>query len=355
MSGMKNTRIHIQRFSAALVFFISLLAVQLSGIFVSADVLLNRSVSISSSFPSEVVNHTYGLQTVNADSVQSMQFLYCSNSPLIDEVCTAPTGLNVASAVLAGQFGITGFSVSGASNANTIVMNRAPSVEPPTASIYSFDNVTNPSGSNQVVYVRIVVTTGIDATGTLVDDGAVAFVTEEPFDINAYVPPYLTFCAAVTVALDCSSSEGFLADFGEFNSDISTAVTSQMSVATNDGTGYNAFITGQTMTSGTNIIPALAAQTTSIPGTSQFGINLRANSSPSVGSNPELGPVASGVPDANYNTPNQFRFVNGERVASAPISTGFNRYTISYLVNVAADQAPGLYATTLTYTAVASF
>ncbi len=146
-----------------------------------------------------------------------------------------------------------------------------------------------------------------------------------------------------------------MADFGEFSSTTATGVTSQMSVATNDGTGYNAFVTGQTMTSGTNIIPALTTQTASSPGTSQFGINLRANSSPSVGSNPQVGPVASGVPDANYNTPNIFRFVNGERVASATTSTGFNRYTISYLVNVSADQAPGLYATTLTYTAVASF
>jgi len=352
---MKNTRTIIQCFSAAFVFVLLLLLLVWPKVQLSADVLLNRSVSISSSFASEVVNHTYGFETVNAGSVQSIEFLYCTNSPLIGDPCTAPSGLDVSGLIIGGQFGITGFTLSGASTANIIRMNRVPSVEPATANIYSFDNITNPDTSNQVVYVRISVTDGIDGTGTVIDDGAVVFVTEDPFDLDAFVPPHLTFCAAVTVALDCSTTIGFLADFGELSSTSATGVTSQMSVSTNDGTGYNAFVTGQTMTSGTNFIPALTTQTTSAPGTAQFGLNLRANTSPSVGSDPQLGPVANGLPDANYNTPNQFRFVNGERVASSTTSTGFNRYTISYLVNVTDSQAPGLYASTLTYTAVASF
>jgi len=109
------------------------------------------------------------------------------------------------------------------------------------------------------------------------------------------------------------------------------------------------------MTSGSNIIPALPTQTISQPGVSQFGINLRQNSNPSVGANPENGQVASGSVDSRYNVPNQFRFVDGERVAGANGPSGFNRYTVSYMVNVDREQKPGVYASVFTYTAIASF
>jgi hypothetical protein len=206
-----------------------------------------------------------------------------------------------------------------------------------------------------VNYVKIRVFDNINGSGAIIDTGAVVFVVEDRFNIDAFVPPYLTFCSAVTVELDCSAVSGFLADFGELNEFATATATSQMSAATNDPSGYNIFINGTTMTSGANIIPALATQTGSVIGSSQFGINLRANTTPSVGVNPQAGPVANGSPTANYNTPNQFRFASGDTIASAPLSSGFNRYTVSYVVNVSEDQAPGIYATTLTYTAVASF
>jgi hypothetical protein len=195
----------------------------------------------------------------------------------------------------------------------------------------------------------------IDTAGSVVDTGAVVFVTEGSFNIDVYVPPYLTFCTGVSVSLDCNSISGFLADFGEFSEFVTRTTTTQMSAATNDPTGYNIFISGQTILSGSNIIPALASQSASQVGVSQFGINLRANANPSVGANPDAGANAGGTPAPEYNTPNLFRFVSGDRVAGSVLSTGFNRYTISYIVNVSENQRPGTYATTLTYTAIASF
>ncbi len=107
------------------------------------------------------------------------------------------------------------------------------------------------------------------------------------------------------------------------------------------------------MTSGNEIIPALASNGASIVGQSQFGINLAANSNPSVGA------TVSGSGDATansgYGTSNSFRYNDGEMIAASSLPTEYNRFTVSYLVNVSADQSPGIYATSFTYTAIASF
>lgn len=353
MNSKRNNLTKSRFLAVIVVLFLTVLTIQ--PLFVQAADLVNRSIQLGSSFASDNTTHEYDFTTVTPGIVGSIQFQYCSNSPLFSEPCTAPAGLNVMSAGVLSESGITGFSVSGASTPTNLIITRTPQAESPTSSSYVFDNIINPSSPNEVVYVRISVFDNENGTGNLVDSGATVFVTEERFNVDAYVPPYLTFCVGVTVALDCSEASGFLADFGEFSPDTPTTVTSQMSVATNDPNGYNLFVNGQTLLSGSNIIPALSTQTASQPGTSQFGINLRNNTNPSVGSNPQDGSVANGSPASNYNSPNQFRYVDGERVAGSPQSTGFNRYTTSYMVNVASEQAPGVYASTFTYTAIATF
>lgn len=354
MSGMKNTSKKLSSLSTALVllFFGGFYL-----IFNRADAadLVPRTVILSSSYASENTTHTYQFRTITPSNIGSVRFQYCSNSPLFTDPCTAPAGLNASGAGVLSETGLTGFSISGASNASNIVITRAPAFAGSTNVSFTFDNVVNPSASNSVNYVRITTYDNINATGSVVDTGAVVFVTEDPFDVTAYVPPYLTFCVGVTVAIDCSTTSGFLADFGEFSEFTPSTTTSQFSAATNDPTGYNTFINGQTMTSGANIIPNLIANTASQPGTSQFGLNLRSNTNPSVGSNPQAGPVGNGSVAPNYNNPNLFRFVSGERLAGSTKSSGFNRYTVSYIVNISADQRPGVYASTFSYTAIASF
>ena len=352
---MSSKKINLKKLYFLATFVFILLTI-ISSIPVRAADLTTRSITLGSSFVSENTTHTYRFTTATTSNIGSIQFLYCSNSPLFTEACTAPSGLNVLSAGIASQSGLTGFSVSGASTNSNLILSRSVSSDlAGTPTEFVFSNVINPSTPDSVNYVRITVFDGINGTGNVVDTGAVVFVIEDRFNIDAFVPPYLTFCTGVTVSLDCATATGFLVDFGEFSPVSTSTTTTQMSAATNDPTGYNIFVSGQTMISGSNIIPQLISQTASQPGQSQFGINLRANSNPSVGSNPQNGSVANGSPATNYNTPNQFRFVSGERLAGSSTSTGFNRYTVSYIVNVADDQNPGFYATTLTYTAIASF
>jgi hypothetical protein len=154
------------------------------------------------------------------------------------------------------------------------------------------------------------------------------------------------------VTSNCSSSDGLGINVGILKSTQANSGTTQAGAATNDESGYTLSVLGNTMTAGNNTIPALNTPTASAPGTGQFGINLRANTNPAVGQNPSGG---SGAPTSPYNQPNLFTFVSGDAIATSPLPTDFTVYTISYLVNIPAGQAPGTYSTTMTYVAVASF
>jgi hypothetical protein len=315
--------------------------------------LLSRRVLVGTSRPSAVTTHTVGFTLSTAGIIGSIDLEYCTNSPFIGLSCTAPAGLDVSAVSLSAQTGVTGFVVDPLTSINRIVLSRSPSATPAVAANYIFANVTNPSSTLLTTFVRISTYASNDATGPRTDVGSVAFSTSGSFTTQGYVPPYLIFCVGVTVVVDCSSTTGNYINLGILRSTQATTGTSQMSAYTNDGTGYVLTLLGQTMTSGTNIIPALSVPTLSAPGNSQFGINLRDNTSPDAG----VDPVGSGTgaPTVNYNFVDSFMFDNGDIVASSPFSTEANLLTVTYLVNVSGAQPPGVYAATMTYIATVQF
>jgi hypothetical protein len=320
---------------------------------VSAADLQNRTIIIQDSEPSVTTRHTFSFINPTSSSLGSIKFEYCINSPLFSDICTPPPGLDVSAVGIFSQTGNVGFSVSGVTNANTIVLTRAASVVPTLNSAYAFSNVVNPNLIDTTYYVRISMHASIDGTGASFDQGAVAFSINSGLTIGVFVPPFLTFCVGVTVSSNCSSATGNLVSFGEL-SDLSTsAATTQFAAATNDVLGLSVFMNGQTMTSGNNVIPGLSTRTVSQIGVSQFGINLVANSTPSIGSN-RTG-VGSTNATADYGASNQYKFANGNLIARSTIPTDFNVFTVSYITNVSNNQNPGVYASTLIYTAVASF
>lgn len=317
-----------------------------------ASTLDSRSVKISSSRPSAVNTHTFGFTIANVSTVGSIEFEYCSNSPFIGTACTAPAGFSADAATLQNESGETGFMIEAGSTDNRILLSRVPIGTSAIPVEYVFGNIANHNTPNSTVYVRIATYASANGTGPRTDTGAVAFSTGSAISVAGFVPPHLTFCVGVTVALNCTSSTGVLLNFGELVTSQPRFLSSQFSVATNDPGGYTTFVAGPTMTSGNNTIPALATPQPSQQGISQFGINLRANSNPSVGAEP-FG-VGSGAISGNFNTQNQFYFKN-QIVAASPISTDFNTFTVSYLINVSEAQKPGIYSTTLTYIASAAF
>jgi hypothetical protein len=320
----------------------------------AAGELTNRKVVVSTSVPAIISAHTFSFTITTASSVGSMMFEYCVNSPFIGVPCIAPAGFDVQSAAISSQTGETGFSVDGVNTtANKLVITRAPAVTSPQPVQYVISNVTNPSTAAQTVFVRMATYASVDATGAITDNGTVVFSTSGQLSATAFVPPYLTFCVGVIVAVDCISTSGNLADFGEFKSTQTKSVTSQMSVATNDPGGDAVTLVGTSMTSGSTVIPASTIPTSSTIGAGQFGMNLRIN--PTLGVGMEPAGAGTTVPSANYGVQNKFTFNSGDVIASSPISTDFTLLTCTFIVNIPAGQAPGQYATTASFIASAAF
>lgn len=314
--------------------------------------LSSRSVVVASSKASAVTSHRFDFTLPTVATLGSIEFEYCENNPFVGSACTPPAGLSMSGVSLSAQSGETGFSIDASSTANKVVLTRPAILASPVAVSYTLSNAVNPSDYSKTVYVRISTFPTVDATGSRADTGAVVFSTASGISVDGFVPPYLTVCVGVTVEINCQNASGTQLDFGEFSTKQTKFLTSQFSAATNDPGGYSMFVAGPTMTSGSNIIPALASTQPSKVGVSQFGMNLRANSNPSVGS--ESAGAGTAVPTAGFINPNQFSF-NNQIVASSPISTEFNRFTASYIVNISSNQSPGIYNTTLTYIATAAF
>ena len=338
---------------AATLLFIGMLIVLNGFSQPSRAYLTTRSVTLSSALPGATTSHAFLFDMLGTPSVGSMSFEYCSNSALHGDICTAPAGLDVMGASLSAQSGEVGFTLDGTTTANRLVLTRPSQVATTGTKQYTFASVVNPSSVAATTYVRISTYPTPDATGPYNDYGSVTFSIQSALTVSVYVPPFLELCAGVTVAADCSTTVGTMVDIGELSKVSANTATTQFALATNSVNGYSASVQGSTMTAGNRVIPALALPSLSIPGTGQFGINLRANTAPSVGT--DISGTGSGSVAAGYATPNVFRFQNGDIVATSPISTEYNRYTISYLVNIPTNQAAGRYASTITVIATTTF
>lgn len=145
-----------------------------------------------------------------------------------------------------------------------------------------------------------------------------------------------------------------VADFGVFSPSTTTTANSTFSVINYTSYGYAVQITGAPPTSGAHTLKGMTTTSISQPGIEQFGINLVANTAPkSFGANLNngdfgFGQIGTGPSDTRYSTPNEFRYVSGDIIASAPKSSGRTDYTISYIVNVAGTTPGGKYVSNQT-------
>jgi len=312
-----------------------------------------RSLELSDNQPSRTSDYVLTFDLATAGTLGSVRILFCTENPIIGDPCTAPSGFDASSAVLASQSGPGSFIISPASTASEIILTRLPANAAVGTASFHFTGIKNPSSIGSY-YARLQTYATADASGPASDYGGVVLSITNLITLSAEVPPYLTFCTGVTInGLDCANARGDFIDFGELSHIHSSSGSSQMLVTTNAEDGYTVTVSGTTMSSGNNVIDAIPSGDVSRPGTAQFGFNLRANSTPPVGSDP-VGP-GNGQPQPNYNQPNSFRFVSGD-VILAHNSPDLTRvYTASYMVNVPALQQPGVYVSTLTYICLADF
>ncbi len=136
-------------------------------------------------------------------------------------------------------------------------------------------------------------------------------------------------------------------DLGVQNTSSATTGTATFTVKAYLASGYVVTTISDPPKNGSYTIANMATTTTSTPGTEQFGINLRANTSPStVGANPVQLPDASfsfGQVSADYNVPNQFKYVKNDVIAYSDKSSGITQFTMTYLMNIKSTTPGGTY------------
>jgi len=318
------------------------------------DQLPNRSLTLDKGTVSATDTYKLSFTLPQAQNLGSIKLQFCQDGPLIGTPCSGPVGLDATGAVLSSQAGETGFSVSPLGDDHTVILARTISAGTTATTVtYEITGIVNPSSSG-TFFARLQTFTSIDATGAETDEGGLAVNVLDAVSVSATVPPYLYFCLGVQISnTDCTTATGDQINFGDFTSVVASTAQTQMVAGTNGPTGYGITVNGTTLTSGINTIPALTVADVSRPGTSQFGMNLVANTDPTVGDNPNGG--GSGQPTPGYNSPNLYKFVPGDIVASNPVPDLPRKYTASYIANINKNQEPGVYVSTLTYVATADF
>jgi hypothetical protein len=287
-----------------------------------------------------------------------------------------PTGLVTTAATLTQEgANASGFAIDTDNPVNGApVLERASAVAPVGAALtYRLSGVTNPTAVNTAFFVRISTYASLDGSGTPIDTGTVTASTARAIQLTGIMPESLIFCTGATITVnvggvpDCSTATTGTVEFNQLFSPTDTATaTSQMAASTNATNGYSITVDGTTLKSGTNEIPAMAATAAPVRGTSQFGMNLKANTTgvSTVAVGTEVAPASNGTDlrgqaSTDYRTVDQFKFVTGNSVAASdfntPGPTNAQIFTVSYIVNVAGSQIAGSYTTTLTYICTPTF
>lgn len=334
----------------------TLLAAMMAPAAVSAAQLTARKVTLSSSSAASsnaTTTYTFDFTTGTTATIASIKIQACTTA---SGSCSVPTGWDEASSTLTSTTFSGSWTVSTATDGELRASaTGASSTNSGVAKQIVFGNVQNPTTANQTFFLRITTYTGSDWSTGPTDTGTVATSTAEQITVSASVDETLTFCVGTSgiTSSSCAGATGSAVSLGTLTASSTGSGTSQFGVTTNATSGYSVTINGTTLTSGGNTITALSTQTASSAGTEQFGVNLKDNATPNVGSDPAG--AGSGAPTANYGTADQFRFVTGDSIASAAAADLFRLYTVSYIANITGATEPGTYQTVLTYICTATF
>lgn len=357
----------------------------------AAGQITKRSLTLEAatdpgSMPAGVVNHLFTFTLPSTSLIKSIKFQYCTTADIdVGGTCTTPNGLVTTTATLGTQSGLAFDSVVNTTAGSPYVTSAAGvtpnGTTPTTIQLLGVTNPNNtncggvtPASNNCTFYVRITTYATTDTTGAATDAGTVAASTSTQITLNGTMPESLIFCTGGTISVnvnsipDCTTATSGSITFNQLFSPTATATaTSQLAASTNALSGYAITVSGPTLTSGTNTVPAIGATpAVSSIGSGQFGMNLNVNTTPAIGTAVTPAPNGTnfwGKPSTNFDTANSYTFnASGlNTIAASDNGTGTGHptdsqiYTASYIVNVSGSQVAGTYTTTLTYICTPTF
>lgn len=314
----------------------------------SASQITARSVAIGSSLASANTTYNFTFTAPTSTTIKSIAFQACDTASNSCTQTGAASGFSSASPGSSLSQQPTGLGSGGTWTVDNSVStalrisNGSNTGSPSADATVNFSSVHNPSDPNSSFFIRVTTYSNADWTGSL-DTGTIATSTAGQITAVASVDETLNFIIASDTV-----------DLGTLTKNATGIGTSSFTAGTNASNGYTISYSGATLTSGSNTITAMSAAGASTTNSKQFGINLMANTTPSVGSNVSGG--GSGAPSTGYGTQNQFKFnVAGEQIASASAATNDNTFTTSYIANIDSSTTAGIYSTIITFVMTANF
>ncbi|MBD3238483.1 MAG: hypothetical protein GF332_02500 [Candidatus Moranbacteria bacterium] len=209
------------------------------------------------------------------------------------------------------------------------------------------------SGTNQIVNLNSVGTAGADEGdnqilsigGTFGDSGQIALGLTN--DDQVYVE------GRVNQQLEFDLNEN-ICNLGELTASTTGVCSVTFNASTNASSGMVVSYSGTTLTNAASDTITAISNTTSTQGTEQFGLNLKANTTPAIGAEiTGTAPILAAA--GNYATADTFDFVTGDTVANSTAGINDSLATVSFMANVASLTEPGIYSTDLTFIATGTF
>jgi hypothetical protein len=351
----------------------------------------SRSIELSNSTVSATgVSYLVSFDPVTTGTtIQGVVVDFCSNSPIIGDTCTAPSGFSVGTPTISG-FSIPGesggtWTAASANSGRTLTVTNGSVTGTPSGSAVSFtlSTVTNPSAVNTTFYARILTyatTGGVttytgDSTGQtttgVVDAGGIAMSTAAQVVVTAKVQEQITFCV---YTLSACGSGGTSVTLGDSHGVLSSAGPfvdkhTQYDISTNASSGAIIRLKGATLTSGSNSIAAIGATATaSAADTAQFGLcNYEVSGSTLTPQSPYSDSGCSSTSQtAGTNTTGgdggaKFAFnttnttsTYGDEIATDSAGTSATGL-IAFIANIPVVQTAGIYTTTLIFIATGTY
>ena len=185
--------------------------------FANAAQVTNRSIALSSSSAGATAV-TYEVNFTSVATAGAFVVDFCSNSPVIGQVCDTPAGFNASAAASTSS----GFTDVQALNNHTVVVGGTISVSQNIS--VALSGIANPSNPG-ALYARIITydtkaraleyTSEDVKTGT-VDSGSVAISITDTIGVGGAVLESMTFCiSGAAISANCAGTQPPVLTLGE--------------------------------------------------------------------------------------------------------------------------------------------
>jgi hypothetical protein len=315
MNSIKLYKRQAGRFVAAATVLFAMFVPALA----SAAQVTERSIALSNSSASATgVSYTVNFTAVQAAGAFVVDF--CSDSPVLGQTCTAPTGFNAtaAASTTSGFTSVTGatskVTVTGTINASDVVSVAITGItNPSTAGPLYARIVTYANGTDAAGYTSA----DPDAVGVHKDDGGVAVSITPTIGVSGAVLESMTFCVSSAAITDnCVTTSAPTLKIGEIvgstqaldAAHVSTGdIYTQLSTNASNGAVVNlkssatscGGLINSSKPTGCYILPALGSDITA--GQAKFGVKTATATNLDGNSNGALQPVTgSGYSNSAY-------------------------------------------------------